>query len=71
MKAVQATRFGDPTVLAPADLPDPVPGPGQIAIDVTHAAVGLPFSAAVTAHERMESRSLNGRIVLAPDSLAG
>lgn len=24
-----------------ADLPDPVPGPGQIAIDVTHAAVGL------------------------------
>jgi NADPH:quinone reductase len=24
-----------------ADLPDPAPGPGQIAIDVTHAAVGL------------------------------
>lgn len=41
MKAVQATRFGDPTALAVVDLPDPTPGPGQIAIDVTHAAVGL------------------------------
>jgi NADPH:quinone reductase len=41
MKAVQATRFGDPSVLAVTDLPDPVPGPGQLAVDVTHAAVGL------------------------------
>jgi NADPH:quinone reductase len=41
MKAVQVTRFGDPTVLAVVDLPDPAPGPGQVAIDVTHAAVGL------------------------------
>ena len=41
MKAVQATRFGDPAVLTVVDLPDPTPGPGQIAIDVTHAAVGL------------------------------
>ncbi|MBI0298678.1 zinc-binding dehydrogenase [Streptomyces sp. PRKS01-29] len=41
MKAVQVTRFGEPGVLALADLPDPAPGPGQVAIDVTHAAVGL------------------------------
>ncbi|MFI9386482.1 zinc-binding alcohol dehydrogenase family protein [Kutzneria sp. NPDC052558] len=41
MKAVQATRFGDPSVLTVAELPDPTPGPGQVAIDVTHAAVGL------------------------------
>ncbi|MFC0542246.1 quinone oxidoreductase family protein [Kutzneria chonburiensis] len=41
MKAVQVTRFGDPSVLAVAELPDPTPGPGQVAIDVTHAAVGL------------------------------
>jgi NADPH2:quinone reductase len=41
MQAVQAARFGDPTVLSVVELPDPVPGPGQIAIDVTHAAVGL------------------------------
>ena len=37
-------------------------GLGQTEIDV------LPFSEAVTAHERMESRNLNGRIVLTPDS---
>ncbi|MGQ4511974.1 zinc-binding dehydrogenase [Streptomyces sp. DW26H14] len=41
MKAVQVSRFGEPGVLALADLPDPVPGPGQLTIDVTHAAVGL------------------------------
>lgn len=41
MKAVQVTRFGEPDVLAFTELPDPEPGPGRIAIDVTHAAVGL------------------------------
>jgi NADPH2:quinone reductase len=41
MQAVQATQFGDPSVLQVVELPDPAPGPGQIAIDVTHAAVGL------------------------------
>lgn len=41
MKAVLATRFGDPSVLAVTELPDPAPGPGEIAIDVSHAAVGL------------------------------
>jgi NADPH2:quinone reductase len=41
MRAVQATAFGDPSVFALVDLPDPTPGPGQMAIDVTHAAVGL------------------------------
>ncbi len=41
MKAIQVTDFGDPTVLTLADLPDPIPGPGQVAIDVSHAAVGL------------------------------
>lgn len=41
MQAVQVTRFGDPSVLALGDLPDPTPAPGQVAIDVTHAAVGL------------------------------
>ncbi|GLK70154.1 zinc-binding dehydrogenase [Ancylobacter dichloromethanicus] len=41
MRAIQATQFGSPSVLTVVDLPDPTPGPGQIAIDVTHAAVGL------------------------------
>jgi NADPH:quinone reductase len=37
-------------------------GLGEIEVDV------LPFAAAAIAHERMESRALNGRIVLTPDS---
>jgi NADPH2:quinone reductase len=41
MQAVQATAFGEPSVLSVAELPDPVAGPGQVAIDVTHSAVGL------------------------------
>ncbi|MEW2549046.1 zinc-binding dehydrogenase [Streptomyces sp. NPDC047002] len=41
MEAVQVSRFGDPRVLALADIPEPVPGPGQVAVDVSHAAVGL------------------------------
>jgi NADPH:quinone reductase len=41
VKAVQVTRFGGPEVLAVTELPDPEPGPGQVAIDVSHAAVGL------------------------------
>jgi NADPH2:quinone reductase len=41
MHAAVVTRFGDPGVFELAELPDPVPGPGQVAIDVSHAAVGL------------------------------
>lgn len=41
MKAVRAIGFGGPSVLAVAELPDPVPGPGEISIDVAYAAVGL------------------------------
>lgn len=41
MHAVHATSFGAPSVLTVLELPDPTPGPGQITIDVTHAAVGL------------------------------
>ncbi|MFC1408180.1 zinc-binding alcohol dehydrogenase family protein [Streptacidiphilus sp. N1-12] len=42
MQAVHAIRFGDPTALElVTDLPDPTPGPGEVAIDVSHSAVGL------------------------------
>ena len=41
MKAIQVSSFGAPEVLRLAELPDPAPGPGEVAIDVTHAAVGL------------------------------
>lgn len=39
--AAVVTRFGDAGVFELIELPDPVPGPGQVAIDVSHAAVGL------------------------------
>ncbi|TPP05382.1 quinone oxidoreductase family protein [Rhizobium glycinendophyticum] len=41
MKTIEASRFGGPDVLVLTDRPDPVPGPGEITIDVSHAAVGL------------------------------
>ena len=41
MKAIQVSSFGAPEVLRMTELPDAAPGPGEVAIDVTHAAVGL------------------------------
>ena len=41
MRAAVVTRFGAPDVFELRDIPDPTPGPGQVAIDVTYAAVGL------------------------------
>jgi NADPH2:quinone reductase len=41
MKAIQVSSFGPPEVLRLTELPDAAPGPGEVAIDVTHAAVGL------------------------------
>ncbi|MGA5503236.1 zinc-binding dehydrogenase [Streptomyces umbrinus] len=37
MRAAQVTRFGDPSVLITTDLPDPVPAPGEVLIDVAYA----------------------------------
>ncbi len=37
MRAITIPEFGDPDVLLPVDLADPVPGPGEISIDVAHA----------------------------------
>jgi NADPH:quinone reductase-like Zn-dependent oxidoreductase len=39
MRAVQMTRFGGPEVLDVVDLPDPVPGDGQQAYEVSGAGV--------------------------------
>ena len=41
MRAVQATRPGGPEVLAVVDLPDPVPEPEQVVVEV--AAAGVNF----------------------------
>ncbi len=39
MRAVQVTEFGGPEVLNLVDLPDPVPGPGQLLIEVDRVGV--------------------------------
>ncbi len=39
IRAVQVTRFGGPEVLVPAELPDPVAGPGQVVVDVSVAGI--------------------------------
>ncbi|WP_020659355.1 quinone oxidoreductase family protein [Amycolatopsis benzoatilytica] len=41
MRALSITRYGGPEVLEPIDAPEPVPGPGEVAITVSHASVGL------------------------------
>ena len=41
MRAAIVTRFGAPDVIEVSEIPDPIPGPGEVSIDVTHAAVGL------------------------------
>jgi NADPH:quinone reductase-like Zn-dependent oxidoreductase len=39
MKAVYIEKFGGPEVLKYGDLPDPVPGPGEVVVDVHAASV--------------------------------
>lgn len=39
MRVVWLTKFGDPSVLVAGEAPDPVPGPGQVLIDVAYANI--------------------------------
>jgi NADPH2:quinone reductase len=39
MRVIEVGRFGGPEVLVPVDLDDPVPGPGEIVVDVAAADV--------------------------------
>ncbi|MET7948178.1 zinc-binding dehydrogenase [Micromonospora sp. NPDC005324] len=39
MRAIWLREFGGPGVLVPGPAPDPVPGPGQVLIDVAHANI--------------------------------
>jgi NADPH:quinone reductase len=40
MRAIVVSRFGGPDVLELTEVPDPVPGPGELLIEVTTAGVG-------------------------------
>lgn len=39
MRAIRMTETGGPQVLTPTDLPDPVPGPGEVLVEVAAAGV--------------------------------
>src|SRR5258708_21692056 len=39
MRAIQVIEFGGPEQMKLVDLPDPVPGPGQVLIDVERAGI--------------------------------
>lgn len=41
MRALSITRYGGPEVLEEIEAPEPVPGPGEVTITVSHASVGL------------------------------
>ncbi len=41
MRAVQQTEFGGPEVLALAEVPEPVAGPGEVLVDVRRAGVNF------------------------------
>lgn len=42
MQAIEISRPGGPEVLVPAELPEPVPGPGEVLIEVQAAGVNRP-----------------------------
>ena len=39
MRAIQVASFGGPEVLSPVELPDLVPGPGQVVVGIAVADV--------------------------------
>ncbi|MFJ4199908.1 alcohol dehydrogenase catalytic domain-containing protein [Streptomyces sviceus] len=39
MRAVRIDSFGGPEVLVPVDVPDPVPGPGEVLVRIVAAGV--------------------------------
>lgn len=41
VKAIQITEFGGPETLVPADLPDPVAGPGQVVVEIVRTGVNF------------------------------
>ena len=72
MLVVEASRFGDPDVLAARQVPDPAAGPGQVVVRAAAAAgrirpvIGqtFPLERAADAHAAIEGRSAIAKTLL-------
>ena len=42
MRAALVPQHGPPEIVVIEELPDPIPGPGEVAVDITYAAVNFP-----------------------------
>jgi NADPH:quinone reductase-like Zn-dependent oxidoreductase len=63
MRAVQTTRFGGPEVLDIVDLPDPVPGPGQLLYDVSTAGLNFADTHQALSREVAARRAVTGEVL--------
>jgi NADPH2:quinone reductase len=61
MKALVCTEFGPIEALQVAEVPAPVPGPGQVAIDVEAAAVNFPDGLMVQGKYQFKPQLPRGR----------
>jgi NADPH2:quinone reductase len=80
VKAIRQYEFGAADTLRLEDVPDPVPGDGQVLIEVAAAGVHLldtsiragttggpfPLADAAAAHIALEGRATTGKVVLTP-----
>jgi NADPH2:quinone reductase len=55
MRAIQVTEFGGPEVLVVRDVPEPVPGPGQVLVEVE--AAGVNFAETMQTRDAYVSRT--------------
>ena len=61
MRAVQITAFGGPEILAPVELPDPRPGPGEVLVEVARPASTTSTPTSAAAPTRSTCRSCRAR----------
>jgi len=64
VQAIIVKRFGGPEVLELVELPEPVPGPGEVLVQVE--AIGVPEATAWRAHQLVVGSGLCGKIILRP-----
>jgi NADPH:quinone reductase-like Zn-dependent oxidoreductase len=69
MYAVVITEPGEPDVLRWLEVPDPVPGPGDVVIEIAASVIDrkLPMSQAAQAHRALADSEPIGKILLVPE----